>query len=106
MANGKEQAKQQILNGVPTLRRQPALYPRFVLAVAMTVFSFATIERTAGLNPMKMWCGTEAKLIRAKDQAVKYYENIRFAYQLQRQLKDLHEQQGLCASSAHQNLAP
>jgi anti-sigma factor RsiW len=82
---------------------QPLLRPRFAMGMAMTILSFAMLQRCTGvqvqhiqaadLSPIRIWDGVEDKVIRVKDRAVKYYENIRLVYQIQSRLKDLQEQQ-------------
>ena len=82
---------------------QPLLQPRFAMGMAMTILSFAMLERCTGvqvqhiqpadLNPIRIWDGVEDKVIRVKDRAVKYYENIRLVYEIETRLKDLQEQQ-------------
>ncbi|MGH9585277.1 MAG: hypothetical protein ACRD4O_20360, partial [Bryobacteraceae bacterium] len=69
---------------------------------AMTILSFAMLDRCTGvqvqhiqaadLNPVRVWTGVEDKAIRVKDRAVKYYDNLRFAYQIESRLSDLQEQ--------------
>lgn len=82
---------------------QPLLQPKLAMGMAMTVLSFAMLERCTGiqvqhiqpadLNPIRIWDGVEDKAIRAKDRAVKYYENIRLVYDIQSRLKELEAQQ-------------
>jgi hypothetical protein len=43
--------------------------------------------------PVRIWDGAEDSVIRLKDRTMKYYENIRFAYQIECLLRDLREQQ-------------
>jgi anti-sigma factor RsiW len=81
---------------------QPLLQPRLAMGMAMTVLSFAMLDRctgvqvqhieTADLSPVRVWTGVEDKAIRVKDRAVKYYDNLRFAYQIESRLSDLQEQ--------------
>lgn len=81
----------------------PLLQPRFAMGMAMTILSFAMLERCTGiqvqhiqaadLNPVRVWDGVEDKVIRAKDRAVKYYENIRLVYEIQSRLKEMEAQQ-------------
>ncbi|HSU57865.1 MAG TPA: zf-HC2 domain-containing protein [Bryobacteraceae bacterium] len=90
---------------------QPFLQPRLAMGMAMTVLSFAMLERCTGvqvqhlqpadLNPVRVWAGVEDKAFRVKDRAVKYYENLRFVYEIETRLRDLQEQQ-----EASQNQAP
>lgn len=82
---------------------QPLLQPKFAMGMAMTILSFAMLERCTGiqvqhiqaadLNPMRIWDGVEDKAIRTRDRAVKYYENIRLVYEIQSRLKDMEAQQ-------------
>lgn len=81
---------------------QPLLQPRLVMGMAMTVLSFAMLERCTGvrvqhieasdLNPVRIWTGVEEKAIRVKDRVVKYYDNLRFVYQIESRLSELQEQ--------------
>lgn len=80
---------------------QPVLRPRLAMGVAVTILSFAAVERCTELpgqhiqpvdfKPIRIWHAADDTVIRVKDRAVKYYENIRFVYQLERRLKDLQE---------------
>ncbi len=71
---------------------QPPLHPRFALGMALTILSLAAVER-ADFNPMRIWDAAEDKVIRVKDGAVKYCENLRFVYQLERRLMERQEHQ-------------
>lgn len=93
----------RVLSNLTARWPRPALQPRFAIGLAMTILSFAMVERGAGvprrhtqpadLNSMRIWHAAEDRVIRVKDRAVMYYENIRFVYQLECQLKDLQQQQ-------------
>jgi hypothetical protein len=82
---------------------QPILQPRLVMGMAMTVLSFAMLERCTGvrvqhiqpadLNPVRIWGGVEDRAIRLRDRGVKYYENLRWVYEIETQLKSLQDQQ-------------
>ena len=82
---------------------QPVLQPRPMMGMAMTVLSFAMLERCTGirvqhiqpadLNPVRVWAGVEDRALRVKDRAVKYYENLRFVYEIETRLRDLQQQQ-------------
>jgi hypothetical protein len=82
---------------------QPILQPRLAMGMAMTILSFAMLERCTGvhvqhltaadLNPVRIWGGVEDKGLRVKDRAVKYYENLRWVYEIETRLKSLQEQQ-------------
>ncbi len=81
----------------------PILQPRLAMGMAMTVLSFAMLERCSGihvqhlqpadLNPVRVWGGVEDKALRVKDQVVKYYDNLRVVYEIESHLKDLEDQQ-------------
>ena len=81
----------------------PMLQPRLAMGMAMTILSFAMLERctgvrvgrvqTADLNPVRVWGGVEDKAMRVRDQMVKYYENLRIVYEVETHLKDLEEPQ-------------
>jgi anti-sigma factor RsiW len=82
---------------------QPVLQPRLAMGMAMTILSFAMLERCTGLhvqhlqaadlNPVRIWGGVEDRALRVKDRAVKYYENLRWVYEVETRLKSLQEQQ-------------
>jgi hypothetical protein len=82
---------------------QPLLQPKLAMGMAMTILSFAMLEKCTGiqvqhiqaadLNPIRIWDGVEDKAMRAKDRAVKYYENIRLVYEIQSRLKEMEAQQ-------------
>lgn len=82
---------------------QPILQPRLVMGMAMTILSIAMLERCTGvkmqhiqpedLSPVRIWGGIEDKTVRLKDRAVKYYENLRWVYEIEVRLRELREQQ-------------
>lgn len=86
---------------------QPVLQPRLAMGMAMTILSFAMLEKCTGvhvqhiqpsdLNPIRIWDGLEDRAIRTKDRAVKYYENIRLVYEVEARLQEL--ENGRAASS-------
>jgi predicted anti-sigma-YlaC factor YlaD len=92
---------------------QPILQPRLAMGMAMTVLSFAMLERCTGvhvqhiqaadLSPVRIWGGVEDKACRVRDRAVKYYENLRFVYEIETRLKDLEEQPETPPSRAGSN---
>ena len=45
------------------------------------------------LSPVRIWGGIEDKTVRLKDRAVKYYENLRWVYEIEVRLRELREQQ-------------
>jgi len=90
---------------------QPVLQPRFAMGMAMTILSFAMLGRCTGvtvnkisptdLSPVKVWGDLEDKVLRTRDRATKYYENLRLVYEVKSRLKDLEEQQ----DAARENVA-
>ncbi|MFL6414910.1 MAG: anti-sigma factor family protein [Bryobacteraceae bacterium] len=82
---------------------QPVLQPRLAMGMAMTILSIAMLERCTGvkmqhvqpedLNPVRVWGSIEDKTVRLKDRAVKYYENLRWVYEIEVRLRELREQQ-------------
>jgi len=82
---------------------QPILQPRLAMGMAMTILSIAMLERCTGvkmqhiqpedLSPVRIWGGIEDKTVRLKDRAVKYYENLRWVYEIEVRLRELREQQ-------------
>lgn len=81
---------------------QPLLRPRLVMSMAMTIFSFAMLARLIGLperqitaadlKPASILMGVEDRAWRAWQRTVKYYESLRFVYQIQSRLREWREQ--------------
>jgi hypothetical protein len=86
---------------------RPILQPRLAMGMAMTILSFAMLERCTGvrvqhiqavdLSPIRIWGGMEDRAIRVKDRAVKYYENIRLVYDVETRLRELEENRAAAA---------
>jgi hypothetical protein len=82
---------------------QPLLQPKLAMGMAMTILSFAMLEKCTGiqvqhiqpadLNPVRILDGFEDRIVRTKDRAIKYYENIRLVYEIQSRLKQMEAQQ-------------
>ena len=95
---------------------QPVLQPRLVMGMAMTVLSFAMLERCTGvkvqrlqaadLNPARVWDGVENKTLRIRDRAVKYYENLRWVYEIEVRLRSMQEQQAAQSEAERTNPKP
>ncbi|HZS53140.1 MAG TPA: zf-HC2 domain-containing protein [Bryobacteraceae bacterium] len=95
---------------------QPMLQPRLAMGMAMTILSFAMLERCTGvhvqhlqaadLNPVRMWGGVEDRTMRVKDRAVKYYENLRWVYEIETRLKSLQDQQDATQQAPDSKAAP
>ena len=100
--------KQGLLSRLATAWLQPIFQPRLVMGMAMTVLSFAMLERCTGvrvqhiqaadLSPVRIWGGVEDKALRLKDRGVKYYENLRWVYEIETRLKSLQDQQEALAA--------
>lgn len=99
--------KPGFLSGLATRWLSPILQPRLVMGMAMTVLSFAMLERCTGvqgqhlqpadINPVRIWGDMEEKAVRVKDRMVKNYENLRVVYEIETRLKDLQQQQDAAA---------
>ena len=71
---------------------RPLLQPRFAMSMAMTILSVSMLYRVAGvqvrqlevadLNPVSIWRGVDYRARRILDRSVKFYQNIRFIYEL------------------------
>ncbi|HEY3457602.1 MAG TPA: zf-HC2 domain-containing protein [Bryobacteraceae bacterium] len=95
--------RQGLLSRLASKWMQPVLQPRLVMGMAMTVLSFAMLERCTGvkvqniqaadLSPVRIWGGVEDRAVRLKDRVVKSYENLRVVYEIETRLKDLEQQQ-------------
>jgi anti-sigma factor RsiW len=82
---------------------QPILQPRWVMGMAMTVLSFAMLERCTGvrvqhvqaadLDPVRVVMNLEDKAVRAKDRMVKNYENLRVVYEIESRLTEVQNAQ-------------
>jgi hypothetical protein len=80
---------------------QPILQPRFAMGMAMTILSFAMLERCTGiqvqhirpadLSPVHVWDGFQDRVLRTRDRAVKYYENLLVVYDVESRLRALQE---------------
>ena len=94
--------KPGILSRAASRWLQPLLQPKLAMGMAMTVLSFAMLQKCTGiqvqhiqaadLNPVRIWDSVEDKAIRTKDRAVKYYQNIRLVYEIESRLKDMEAQ--------------
>jgi hypothetical protein len=81
----------------------PLLQPRFVMGMAMTILSFSMLSRVAGvkirqleaadLNPVSIWRGADNAAHRLWDRGVKFYQNVRFIYEIMGQLGTKEEEE-------------
>jgi anti-sigma factor RsiW len=77
---------------------EPVMQPRVAMSMAMTVLSFAMLSKCAGiqvrqlrpsdLNPVAVVGSVEDRAVRTWSRGVKYYESLRFVYEIQTQIKD------------------
>jgi hypothetical protein len=99
------------LHRMTTRWLQPLLQPRLAMGMAMTFLSFTMMERCTGvrvqrvritdLNPILMVQDAEDRVLRAKDRAVKYYQNLRFVYDVEVKLREIDEQRAQAAEDTH-----
>jgi len=95
---------------------EPVLQPRLVMGMAMTILSFAMLGRFAGiearqlraadLDPVKIVEATEDRLYRTWMRAVKYYESLRFVYEIQSRLRELTDSEEDSAAAQDADQAP
>jgi hypothetical protein len=86
------------------LRRvlHPLLQPRFAMGMAMTILSFSMLShfvtpvRQLGpedLQPARVWAALEDRGYRVWARSVKFYENLKFVYQIQSTLREWQQHQ-------------
>jgi len=92
----------------------PILQPRFAMGMAMTILSLALLVRfvapvrqlrMSDLEPAEVWAGIEDRAYRAWGRTVKFYDNLKFVYQIQTTLREW-QQQGEDPQSAPVQEAP
>jgi hypothetical protein len=81
----------------------PVLQPRLVMGMAMTILSFSMMARCAGVSPRelrasdmepaKIWASLDDRVHRYWGRSVKFYEDIKFVYEIQSRLRDWTDQQ-------------
>lgn len=81
----------------------PVLQPRLVMGMAMTILSFSMMARCAGISPrelkasdmepLRIWASIDDRVHRYYERSVKFYEDIKFVYEIQSRLRDWSEQQ-------------
>ncbi|HLK67391.1 MAG TPA: anti-sigma factor [Bryobacteraceae bacterium] len=79
----------------------PLLMPKFAMGMAMTILSVAMLAKfitpvrqpkLSDLRPSLVWAGLEDRAVRAWDRSVKFYENLKFVYQIQTTLREWQQQ--------------
>jgi hypothetical protein len=81
----------------------PALQPRFAMGMAMTILSLAMLARAAhvdvrqlslaDLDPVRVWRSVDDRAHRGWTRAVKFYESLRFVYEIRSRLSELTSQE-------------
>jgi hypothetical protein len=79
----------------------PILQPRFAMGMAMTILSLALLARfvapvrqlrMSDLEPAEVWAGIEDRAYRAWGRTIKFYDNLKFVYQIQTTLREWQQQ--------------
>jgi anti-sigma factor RsiW len=95
---GKAKSKSRIWL---TALLSPILQPKYAMGMAMTILSISMLARfvapvrqpqLSDLQPSKVWAGLEDRAVRAWARSMKYYENLKFVYQIQTTLRDWQQQ--------------
>ena len=95
---------------------EPVLQPRMAMGMAMTVLSFAMLSKCAGiqvrqlkpsdLNPVAVVASVEDRTMRTWTRGVKYYESLRFVYEIQTQIKDWRDKSAAESQQQQQQQKP
>jgi hypothetical protein len=76
----------------------PLLAPRFAMGMALTVLSFAMIMpkmrqfQPTDLSPAVVWAGIEGRVERIWERTEKFYDNLKFVYQIRATLREWQQQ--------------
>jgi hypothetical protein len=76
----------------------PLLQPKFAMGMALTVLSFAMIMpkarqfQPADLSPAVVWAGIEGHVDRLWERTEKFYDNLKFIYQIRATLREWQQQ--------------
>jgi hypothetical protein len=79
----------------------PILQPKYAMGMAMTILSISMLAKfvapvrplqPADLQPARIWAGLEERAVRTWGRSVKFYENLKFVYQIQTTLRDWQQQ--------------
>jgi Putative zinc-finger len=74
------------------------LQPRFAMGMCLTVLSLAMVARPvrqlklSDIEPAKVWAGIEDRTYRSWQRTVKFYENLKWVYQIQTTLHEWQQQ--------------
>ena len=75
------------------------LQPKFAMSMALTIFSFSMLWgparhlNPADLQPTLVWAGLENRAYLAWARTVKFYDNLKFVYQIQTTLREWQQDQ-------------
>ncbi len=92
----KGKAKQSALRKAIAGLLSPILQPRFAMGMAMTILSLSLLFRyvsPAPASPAKIWANVEDHAYRTWVRTVKFYDNLKFVYQIQTTLRRWQRQQ-------------
>ncbi|MBZ5624649.1 MAG: zf-HC2 domain-containing protein [Acidobacteriia bacterium] len=79
----------------------PFLQPKYAMGMAMTILSISMLARfvapvrqpkMSDLRPSQVWAGLEDRAYRAWARTVKFYDNLKFVYQIQTTLREWQQQ--------------
>jgi anti-sigma factor RsiW len=113
LGEARDKALQKRPGPLAALRRWmgPVLQPRFAMGMAMTILSLAMLARAvrldvrqlaiSDLDPVRIWQDVDNRAHRTLTRAVKFYENLRFVYEIRSRLSELAaEDEGASQESA------
>jgi hypothetical protein len=92
----------------------PILQPKFAMSMALTILSLSMLARfvtpvrqlkPSDLKPAEIFAALEDRAIRTWARTVKFYENLKFVYQIQTTLRDWQQQDEDRRSAAQPNAA-
>jgi len=75
------------------------LQPKFAMSMALTVLSFSMLFgrfrqlNPSDLQPAKVWAGLEDRAYLVWSRTVKFYDNLKFVYQIQTTLREWQQDQ-------------
>jgi hypothetical protein len=79
----------------------PFLQPKYAMGMAMTILSISMLAKfvtpvrqpkLSDLRPSQVWAGLEDRTARAWGRTVKFYDNLKFVYQIQTTLREWQQQ--------------
>jgi hypothetical protein len=80
---------------------QPVLQPKLAMSMALTVLFLAALGRyvaparpltSADFNPVRIWQSMDDRVYRGWQRTVKFYESIKFVYQIRARLQEWNQQ--------------